>query len=101
MRSVIDCKDDIKGGRLKDDRNTAKKSTKNKHFNSLVLSPNGQFALGGGNSKNLCLYDLKHKILLRRFVITHNRSLDGVLDKLNSKGIGEFGADHEIEIESE
>jgi periodic tryptophan protein 2 len=101
LKGVMDCKDDIKGGRLRDDRNTAKTSTKNKHFNSLKISPNGAFVLGGGSSKNVCLYDIHHKILLRRFVLTHNRSLDGVLDKLNSKAIGQFGADHEIEMESD
>jgi len=101
LKGVLDCKDDIKGGRLKEDRNTAKSSTKNKHFNSIAVSPNGAFLLGGGNSSKVCFYDLRHKILLRRFVITHNRSIDGVLEKLNSQAIGEFGAEHEMDIESE
>jgi len=101
LLAVLDCKDDIKGGRFKADRNTAKTSTKNKHFNSIAVSPNGAFLIGGGNSNKLCLYDIRHKILLRRFIITHNRSVDGVLDKLNNKAVNEFGADHEFDIESE
>ena len=76
---------------MQDDRNTAKKSTKNKHFTTVNLSPNGQFVIGGGNAKNICLYDLKHKVLLRRFAVTQNRSLDGVLVKLNSKNLKEGG----------
>jgi len=60
----------LAGGRLLNDRNTANKSTKNKHFNSLALSPGGDFVIGGGNGKNICLYDLKHKVLMRRFAVT-------------------------------
>ena len=70
IKSFIECKKDLAGGRLQEDRNTASKSTKNKHFNSLSLSPNGDFCIGGGNSKHICLYDLKHRILLKRFAVT-------------------------------
>ena len=92
---------DIQGGRLQDDRNTAAKSTKNKHFNSLSISPSGLFVIGGGNSKNLCLYDVTNKLLLRRYAITQNRSLDGVLLKLNSKNLKGEVADHEIDADSD
>jgi periodic tryptophan protein 2 len=82
---------------------TAKNSTKNKHFTSIAISPNGDFVIGGGNSKNICLYDVKHKLMLTRFAITQNRSLDGVLHKLNSKNVkGEAGVvDHELDIDSD
>jgi len=64
----------------------------------VTLSPNGEFCLGGGNSKNICLYDMKHKVLLKRFAVTQNRSLDGVLLKLNSKNIKEDGVmQHELD----
>ncbi len=54
--------------------------------------------IGGGNGKNICLYDLKHKVLLRRFAVTQNRSLDGILHKLNSKNVKEGGIlQHEID----
>ena len=76
---------------MQDDRNTAKSSTKNKHFNSVDLSPNGEFVIGGGNSKNICLYDIRNKVMLKRFAVTQNRSLDGVLQKLNSKNVKEGG----------
>jgi len=76
---TINCKDDLAGGRLRDDRVTAKNSTKNKHFNSISMSPNGDFFIGGGNSKHICLYDMRYKLMVKRFAITQNRSLDGVL----------------------
>ena len=101
LLGLIECKDDIAGGRLRDERVTAKNSTRNKHFNTIAVSPNGQFILGGGNSKNLCLYDLQYKLLMRRFAITQNRSLDGVLQVLNSKHVKDGMVDHELDIDSD
>jgi len=101
IKGLIECKKDLQGGRLRDDRNTAKKSTKNKHFNSISVSPSGDFVIGGGNSKNICLYDIRNKILLRRYALTQNRSLDGVLLQLNSKNIKGDVADHELDIDSD
>jgi len=64
----------------------------------VALSPNGEFVIGGGNSKNICLYDIRNKVLLRRFAVTQNRSLDGVLLKLNSKNVKEGGTmQHELD----
>jgi len=99
IKSFIEAKDDLAGGRHQDDRMSAKKSTKNKHMSAVALSPNGDFVIGGGNSKNICLYDLRHKVLLKRFAITQNRSLDGVLHILNSKNVKEGGIlAHEIDV---
>jgi len=48
--------------------------------------------IGVGNSKYACLYDAKQKLMLRRFVMSNNRSLDGVMRKLNSgKIVPEIG----------
>ncbi len=39
----------------------------------------------------VCLYDVEDRILLRRVQISSNRSLDGVLDQLNSKEMTDAG----------
>jgi len=39
--------------------------------------------------------------MLRRYAITQNRSLDGVLLKLNSKNVKGDVADHELDIDSD
>lgn len=39
----------------------------------------------GGASRYVCIYDAVERVMLRRFSITANRSLDGVLDTLNSR----------------
>lgn len=51
----------------------------------MCYSPDGKILLGVGHSKFICAYDLSHKVLLYRYNFTENRSLSGVLNKLNSK----------------
>ena len=47
--------------------------------------------LAGGNSKYVCIYQVSSRVLIKRFQTTHNRSLDGILDFLNSKEMTEAG----------
>ncbi len=39
----------------------------------------------------MCLYDAGERLLLRRVQISANRSLDGVLDQLSSRGVTDAG----------
>jgi len=85
ITGVIEGRQDISGGRRVEDVRTAKNSTWGKAFNSLCYTADGSAILAGGNSKYVCIYDVRSRILLKKFQTTHNRSLDGVLDYLNSK----------------
>lgn len=91
LMSTIEGQRDISGGRLMTDRRTSANSTSGKFFSSLCYSVDGGSILAGGNSKYICMYDVSEQVLLRRFQITHNLSLDGVLDFLNSKKMTEAG----------
>ncbi|KAG5006458.1 hypothetical protein AAZX31_09G079900 [Glycine max] len=82
---------DIAGGRLMTDRRSAANSTSGKFFTTLCFSADGSYILAGGSSRYICMYDVADQVLLRRFQITHNLSLDGVLDILNSKNMTEAG----------
>ncbi|XP_010250001.1 PREDICTED: periodic tryptophan protein 2 homolog [Nelumbo nucifera] len=88
---TIEGRRDIAGGRLMTDRRSAANSTSGKFFTSLCYSADGSYILAGGSSKYICMYDVADQVLLRRFQITHNLSLDGVLDFLNSKKMTEAG----------
>lgn len=96
---IIEGSRDVAGGRGVNDRITSKNNPNNKRFNSLAYSPDGSMLLAGGKSKYLCIYDIKHKVLLHKFSFTENRSLSGVLHKLNSKLMTEAGPKSELEIE--
>ncbi|CAI9114031.1 OLC1v1014650C2 [Oldenlandia corymbosa var. corymbosa] len=91
LMHTIEGRRDIAGGRLMTDRRSAANSTIGKYFTTLCYSADGSYILAGGNSKYICMYDIADQVLLRRFQITHNLSLDGVLDFLNSKNMTEAG----------
>ena len=97
--SSIQGKRDIAGGRGINDRITAKSNAGNKRFTTLAYSPDGGLLIGAGASKYLCLYDLRHRVLLSKFAFTENRSLSGVLHKLNSKDMTEVGPKSEFELD--
>lgn len=47
-------------------------------FTTLSYSADGNCILAGGQSKNVCIYNIKESVLLKKFEITQNRSLDAV-----------------------
>ncbi|RLN47576.1 hypothetical protein BBJ29_005926 [Phytophthora kernoviae] len=88
---TIDGKRDIAGGRKEGDHITAANNTLSKHFTSVCYSADGSLLLAGGRSKFVCIYAAGPQILLKKFQISHNLSLDGILDELNSKNVTESG----------
>uniref|UniRef100_K3X6G0 Small-subunit processome Utp12 domain-containing protein n=1 Tax=Globisporangium ultimum (strain ATCC 200006 / CBS 805.95 / DAOM BR144) TaxID=431595 RepID=K3X6G0_GLOUD len=82
--STIDGMRDIAGGRRDADKITAKNNAISKHFTSVCYSADGSCVLASGRSKFICIYETSQQILLKKFQISHNRSLDGILDFLNS-----------------
>lgn len=73
------------------DLRAAKNSTIGKCFSSVVYSADGTCVLAGGRTKYLCMYAVAPKLLLRRWQLSHNRSLDAVVDKLRTDAWGEGG----------
>lgn len=53
-------------------------------FTSLCYSADGECLIAGGMSKNVCIYNVKTSLLLKKFEISQNRSLDAV-DVSNKK----------------
>jgi len=70
---------------------TSDNNAASRYFTSVCYSADGSCILAGGNSKFVCIYEISQKILLKKFQVSFNRSLDGVLDELNSKDLGEGG----------
>ncbi|CAG8782421.1 27451_t:CDS:2, partial [Racocetra persica] len=80
----IEGRKDISGGRKANDRTTAANSSA-KSFNSICYTADGSCVISGGNSKYICLYDVKEKLLIKKYQISHNLSLDGIREFLNRK----------------
>eukprot|EP00475_Leptophrys_vorax_P037320 TRINITY_DN6415_c0_g1_i1.p1 TRINITY_DN6415_c0_g1~~TRINITY_DN6415_c0_g1_i1.p1 ORF type:complete len:861 (+),score=232.76 TRINITY_DN6415_c0_g1_i1:156-2585(+) len=91
LEGTIDGCKDILGGRKQSDARDSKNSFWGDHFTTVTYSPDGSVVLAGGNSKYICMYEVSQRTLIKKFVTTFNRSLDGVLNKLDSRELTEAG----------
>ncbi|KAG8988141.1 hypothetical protein FRB93_004296 [Tulasnella sp. JGI-2019a] len=89
--SIIEGRKDISGGRKVDDRVTAANSASGKSFNSLAYTADGSCLIGGGNSKYVLIYDVREGVMLKKFQISENLSLDGTEEYLDSRKVTEAG----------
>ncbi|KAL1491824.1 hypothetical protein ABEB36_012361 [Hypothenemus hampei] len=87
----IEGRNDLGSGRSETDLITAKKTLEAKSFTTLCYSADGEYLLAGGQSKNICIYNVKEALIVKKFEITQNRSLDGVDDFINRRKLTEFG----------
>ena len=85
IKNILDVSRDIWGGRLNDEKISAKNAARNKFLNTIHYNLPGNLLICGGNSQYVLIYDMQYQILVKKFVLTHNRSLNGLLYKLNSK----------------
>lgn len=87
----IEGRKDLGTGRRKTDMITAKRMATGRCFSSLCYSADGCCILAGGKSKYVCLYNVGQQVLLRRFEISCNKSLDGMKTHLHSGNMTEAG----------
>nr|XP_033797593.1 periodic tryptophan protein 2 homolog [Geotrypetes seraphini] len=88
----IEGRHDIQMGRRQLDKITAKQAAKGKSFTSLCYSADGQSILVGGSSKYVCIYSIEEQILLKKFEISCNLSLDAMEEYLDRRKMTEFGS---------
>lgn len=94
----IDGKNDLASGRSDTDLITAKKTQQGKAFTSLCYSADGDFIIAGGQSKYVCIYSRKEEIIVKRYEVTQNRSLDAIDDFINRRKMTEFGNINLVEM---
>uniref|UniRef100_A0A6E8W273 WD repeat-containing protein 55 homolog n=1 Tax=Anopheles coluzzii TaxID=1518534 RepID=A0A6E8W273_ANOCL len=87
----IEGRNDMEGSVSQSDLTTAKKNLMGRAFTSICYSADGECLLAGGKSKFVCIYNVKEAILLKKFQITQNRSLDGMDEYINRRKLTEFG----------
>lgn len=87
QESGVDGRRDISGGRRLTDRRAAANVSGTKAFNSLTYSSDGNCIIASGNSKYICLYDVQSGVLVKRFVVSINLSLNGTQEFLNSHNL--------------
>lgn len=89
--SLIEGRRDVSGGRKADDRRSAANSSSGKCFNSLAYTADGSCLLAGGNSKYVVLYDVRDGVMVKKFQISDNLSLDGIEEFLDTRRQTEAG----------
>lgn len=87
----VECKKDVGLGMTSGDVISAKKSVETKYFSSITYSADGECILAGGKSRFVCIYHVREGILLKKFEITQNLSLDGMNEYLNRRNLTDFG----------
>ena len=65
---------------------------------SICYTADGECVLAGGRSKYVCIYAVEGQLLLKRFQLSHNRSVGGVVDQLNTKHMTEAGDMAELDV---
>ena len=91
QKSVIEGRKDVSGGRKADDRMTAANNSSGKSYNSLAYTADGQCIIAGGNSKYVVIYDVRDGVVIKKFQISENLSLDGTEEFLDSRRLTEAG----------
>ncbi|KAK6739639.1 hypothetical protein RB195_008250 [Necator americanus] len=87
----IDARPDLDPGRGQEDTITRQNAAQSKCFTCMQFSPDSSLLLLGGDSNTFCLYSVTDRILVKKFLITENRSLDGVVMDVNRRNFTEFG----------
>uniref|UniRef100_UPI00398EB067 PWP2 small subunit processome component n=1 Tax=Pristiophorus japonicus TaxID=55135 RepID=UPI00398EB067 len=88
----IEGRHDLQMGRKELDKITAKQATKGRSFSTLCYSADGESVLAGGHSKFVCIYNAKEQLLVKKFEISCNLSLDGMEEFLDRRKMTEFGS---------
>ncbi|XP_054635716.1 PWP2 small subunit processome component [Dunckerocampus dactyliophorus] len=83
---------DLETGRKETDKVTAKQLSKGKCFTSLCYSADGESILSGGQSKFVCIYNVREQMLMKKFEISCNLSFDAMEEFLDRRKMTEFGS---------
>lgn len=97
----VDGRRDVSGGRKISDRRTAANVAGTKSFTCISYSTDGSCIIAGGNSKYVCLYDVRSGTLLKKYTVSVNLSLDGTQEFLNSRNLTEAGPASLIDTQGE
>lgn len=89
---VVECRRDIAGGRKVNDKIARRNTASGACFTTVCYSADGACILAGGNANYVCLYDVRERVLLKRWELTKNLALDGTQDKLDSRRVTAAGA---------
>ncbi|KAM7539826.1 hypothetical protein Aperf_G00000038903 [Anoplocephala perfoliata] len=81
---------------------TPHRAAKERKFLSIAYSADGQHLLAAGDSKYICLYSVPDRLLVKRFELTVNLSLEGVQEAYDRRRyLAAFGAEAAVAREDQ
>ena len=83
VKYEIDGRRDITGGMKINDQMAAENNAASRYFTSVCYTADGSCVIAGGNSKFVCIYEVSQQILLKKYQVTFNRSLDGIVEQVS------------------
>ncbi|KAH9519862.1 U3 snoRNP protein [Bulinus truncatus] len=92
QKGVIEGRHDLGYARKETEKISGKTSAEGKAFESLCYSADGKCVLAAGRSKNVCIYSIADQLLMKKFVISCNHSLDGMEEFLDKRKMTEWGS---------
>ncbi|CAK9436041.1 uncharacterized protein LODBEIA_P06020 [Lodderomyces beijingensis] len=93
---LIDARKDIISGRFLEDKFVSQNSNRGKYFDTIAYSFDGSTLLAGGYNNSICMYDIDNEVLLKRFIVSENMSIDGTLQFLKSGKITDAGINSDL-----
>ena len=91
LEGTIEGRRDMAGGKVIGDLRSGSNIAAGKSFRALAYSADGALLLAGGDSKSVCMYDVKGKALLKKFHLTKSKAFDGVIERLDSNKVTDAG----------
>ena len=70
--------------------------TKDTFFTTLYYSSDGLYIIGGGKSRYICIYHTFEKILIKKFALSRNQSMEGLFDFISDRKKAEFGFNQDL-----
>ncbi|GHJ86265.1 hypothetical protein NliqN6_2667 [Naganishia liquefaciens] len=98
---VMEGRKDISGGRMIDDRMSAANNASTKYFNSMAYTADGSCLIAGGSSKYVVIYDVRDGVMVKKFQISENLSLDGTQEFLDSRRLTDAGPIDNLDLRGE
>eukprot|EP00596_Hydrurales_sp_CCMP1899_P003442 CAMPEP_0119050586 /NCGR_PEP_ID=MMETSP1177-20130426/70734_1 /TAXON_ID=2985 /ORGANISM="Ochromonas sp, Strain CCMP1899" /LENGTH=830 /DNA_ID=CAMNT_0007029157 /DNA_START=526 /DNA_END=3015 /DNA_ORIENTATION=+ len=95
---LIEGQRDIVGGRNSADMVSSANASRSKHFTTVTYTADGSCVLAGGLSKYVCIYSISSGALVKKFQLSHNRSLEGIVDDLRSDQLVDGIATQQLSI---
>ena len=87
QKAVIEGRRDLGGGRESGGLRGGKAQDDTKCFTTLMYTSDGSCIMAGGKSKYMCVYSITTRVLVKKYQLSFNLSLDGVVDRINSRHI--------------